>query len=225
MKKSPPNFACEYCGEIRVRSKLSGRGWNYAQRFCDRQCYYAWQRENYQPKDPPTFACERCGKVTERTAISEKRRSGIGYKTTYNYTQRFCSKRCSATGRVYPRVSNGFKAGKAGYRFVVHKGKWTFEHRHVMAKLLGRPLLGHETVHHKNGIRDDNRPENLELWSKRHGPGHRISDQVAHAKETLAMYGEGPFDSSFIERGRVDLIAGLTTPAGDYINGFLALGG
>jgi hypothetical protein len=69
---------------------------------------------------------------------------------------------------------------------------WVFEHVFVMSDSLGRALLPDERVHHRNGVRDDNRPENLELWSTLPQPsGQRTRDLVDWAIEILQRYAPG----------------------------------
>jgi hypothetical protein len=76
-----------------------------------------------------------------------------------------------------------------GYRVIYINGKRIGEHRHVMEQQLGRKLVKGESVHHKNGVRDENRPENLELRVAAHRQGLSVEEAIAWAQEIILRYG------------------------------------
>jgi len=83
---------------------------------------------------------------------------------------------------AYDRESE-WTLNKDGYlrktTYVAGRPVQVLRHRMVMEEILGRKLRRGETVHHKNGIRHDNKPENLELWIKRgQPPGQRLADII-----------------------------------------------
>ena len=139
-----------------------------------------------------TWLC-RCECGTERVCAGNNLKSGA--------TKSCGCFRISSAKKRGPRSQN-WKGGKPrhmqGYVYIykpdhpnVHKkGGFVAEHIYVMSQMIGRQLTKDETVHHKNGVKDDNSPSNLELWASRHPKGQRVSDLIIFAKEILLKYEE-----------------------------------
>lgn len=88
--------------------------------------------------------------------------------------------RCSLhLGKNHPKARPvGSKVIYDGYVKIKQvDGSWIGEHRLIMCDYLGRDLVKGETVHHVNGIRTDNRLQNLELWWSQPA-GQRVSDLI-----------------------------------------------
>lgn len=177
---------CEQCGEKVTRQASRFR----ARVFCSRACYL---RSDYHsetvaaangrrhPVDSVILKpCEQCGTEVRRPRSQYRNRT-------------FCSVECRQVFRVAssrPQLTtSGYIKVFVGKQFPGADGKgYILEHRKVVQEQLCRPLLPEENVHHVNGVKTDNRPANLELWTTSQPCGQRVADKLAWAREFIALY-------------------------------------
>ena len=131
---------------------------------------------------------------------SERKRRRLKYHSDPAYRAQRLGKEFDRRMKNNPNAKPSRKGlgtiNKNGYRQITvpsHPNAWRtgamFEHVFVMSQFLGRPLYKNERVHHKNGVKHDNRIENLELWSKSHPYGQRVEDKIKWCIELLDTYG------------------------------------
>lgn len=147
-----------------------------ARKMC-RKHYVSWYRRR---DDGPRCQGQDCGKPTYSNGYCAKhwnrvKRHGDAEKVMRVHGQ---TRRINAYGYALLRDPDHTEQVRG----------WVFEHRVVMEEVLGRSLFRGENVHHKNGVKDDNRPENLELWVTTQPAGQRPEDLVAWAREILKRY-------------------------------------
>lgn len=186
-----------------------------SQHYCQTACWYEFTKQRR------TVPCEVCGTPFERkiksqracsvecgNKLKEARREvdcqHCGKKFLRSHGQsgrKFCSRSCAVSSRNavsgLPHPEGHLLRHANGYLKIKINGEWVMQHRGVMENTLGRPLGRHEHVHHINGRRDDNRPENLELWaikkgSKKDPAGQRVHDLIDHGVSVAERFGIHP---------------------------------
>ena len=174
------NCSIDQC-ELRVKAR------SYCHRHLRR--FYKYGNPLGQPeiKVKPICEIEDCQKI----AIA-RNWCGMHYRRWFYYGDPLITK----VNRLEKKLSTYKNVTAHGHPNASHKGVIQ-EHRLVMSQMIGRPLLPHENVHHINGDRKDNRPENLELWSTSQPKGQRVDDKVNYALEILEVYALQYLQKSF----------------------------
>lgn len=177
---------CEQCGVEFTRKASRVKPHSFCSKPCyltssvHRQAVITANRRRSPNGGKAAVHCLRCGKSVMRHLSQISERNFCSYDCKHAYALENPVRQITESGYVRLWVGKGAPGADSSGHIL--------EHRLVMQRHLGRLLLPSETVHHINGVRTDNRLENLELWSSSHPSGQRVVDKIAWAREILAQY-------------------------------------
>lgn len=134
-----------------------------------------------------SWACS--GKAKQNQALSTCPTCGKQFQTRASRKRVYCSEQCQYAGQHKPGSTS---TTHDGYEVVVvAPNKKRPRHRVLMEEVLGRPLMPDEDVHHINGVRTDNRIENLIVLSHReHASLHGASDRWSREYDACVSCGQ-----------------------------------